>query len=549
MRKITFLFILLTSFTYGQVLSEDFESGLSLPVGWMNNDIAGGGEVWSFANTGEAIGYNPPNTLYYTDGLLAGNYAVFDSDGYGGSIAENAALESPSFDCSSLTNIQLAYNHFFTAGYAGEGFVEVYDGSTWIQVAYYTGADQAESSLGLEEINVTTHLTGVTNAKVRFRWVGDYSWGWAVDNIVVEEGPSCYEPENFTPGTVTTTSFELNWVDGGNSGTPSWEIEWGTEGFTQGTGTTVPGISSPTYTFMSLTADTTYEFYIRANCGGADGDSEWVGPIAFTSSYDCSLYGFPFSEDFSNSNAYYSCYEFENVDMDNTNWGYNNGNDFDGDTVNDPVALVWADTATSAKNDWLFLPVFSGTANADYNFIFTYNVFNNPAASASESFEIVVLDAPSSTATVQTVLATYSNVTQSGANVSDLIPNAYSNNVTYTPTSDGDFYFAIRATTPGVNSGILMFYTLDVTETLGLSDFENNEFNHFYNADTDNLTISSSNLPIEKIELYTILGQQVMTKLTSSTNEVVNLSNLNDGLYLVNIESQGKTKTFKILKH
>lgn len=129
MKNFTLLLLFISvNFAFSQVLSEDFEVGLSLPSGWTNNDIAGGGEVWTFGSGGEAVGYNPPNTIYYTDGLMAGNYALFDSDGYGGSIAEEAALESPSFNCSGLTAVQLSFNHFFTAGYGGIGYVEVYNG-------------------------------------------------------------------------------------------------------------------------------------------------------------------------------------------------------------------------------------------------------------------------------------------------------------------------------------------------------------------------------------------------------------------------------------
>jgi len=143
MKKITLLFcLLISSLSFSQIIDEDFEGGLSLPTGWTMNDIAGGGEIWTFVTGGEAVGYSPPNTFYYDFGLLAGNYALFDSDGYGGSIAENAALESPAFDASGASNVILEFNHFFTSGFGGEGYVEVFDGTSWVQVAFYTGTDQ-----------------------------------------------------------------------------------------------------------------------------------------------------------------------------------------------------------------------------------------------------------------------------------------------------------------------------------------------------------------------------------------------------------------------
>ncbi len=171
---------------FGQVvLSEDFEAGTTIPATWTNNDIAGGGEVWAIGSGANAIGYNDFGYNYGIAGM-AGNFATFDSDGYGGDIAENAALTSPIFDTTGLTTITLSFNHFFTAGYGGQGYVEVTtNGFAWAQVATFTGADASESSFGYEAIDVSTQLAGSTTAQVRFRWTGDYSWGWSFDNVSV----------------------------------------------------------------------------------------------------------------------------------------------------------------------------------------------------------------------------------------------------------------------------------------------------------------------------------------------------------------------------
>ena len=551
MKKITLLMTLVfsSSLMFGQVLSEDFEGGLVLPAGWTINDIAGGGDVWSFASGGEAVGYTAPNTIYYDNGLLFGNYALFDSDGLGNNFtAENAALESPSFNLTGASNVILSFNHFFTAGYGGQGFVEVIDGATWVQVAAYSGADQDDSSFGLEEINVTAELGGVANAQVRFRWVGDYSWGWAVDNVVVS-APSCIDPGDFLlgPNGITTTTFDLTWTDSNGPGTV-FDIEYGVAGFLPGLGTMVNDIATTSYEFTGLTADTDYEFYITANCSGGNGDSNQIGPIPFTTAYDCTLYGLPFSEDFTSSNAFGSCYEIEDTNTDGTSWGYNNGNDFDGDTVNDPVALVFPPNPTVAKDDWLFLPVFGGVANTDYELTIVYNVFDNPVA-GSESFEIVALDSPSSSATMQTVVGSFTGITQAGADVADLLPNAYTSSGTYTPTTDGDFYFAIHATTPQVSSAIFTVFSLEVTATLGLNEFEQNTFSHFYDKDLETLSIESSILPMDNIEIYSILGQSVIARPLESTEASIDVSSLNDGVYLAKVFSGENSKTIKFVKN
>lgn len=552
MKKITLLvFLLSISFSFSQVLTEDFEGGLTIPATWTNDDIAGGGETWTIATGGEAVGFAPPNTLYYTDTMMSGNYALFDSDGFGGlGPAEEAALTSPVFDCSGLTAVQLSFNHFFTAGYGGQGFVEVYDGSVWQQVAFYTGADQNASSFGAVVLDVSSDLAGVANAQVRFRWVGDYAWGWAFDDVIVEEGPSCLVPSGFAASTVTTTSFGITWTDT-NPGTPTWEIEWGTAGFVQGSGVPVTGLTTAEYTFPGLTADTTYAFYIRTNCGGTEGDSEWVGPVTFTTLFDCSTYGLPYSENWTNINAYTSCYVTEDTNTDGLSWLFNDVNDVDGDGNNDNFVNIFPQAAGVAKDDWLFTPAISGTANAEYTVTITYNAVDFQAA-ANESFDLVITDTPMSTTLNQTTIGSYSGITQSGVfgdmGGNDLITQAYTSTATYTAPADGDFHVAIHATTTAANSDVFFILSIDVTETLSVDEFDSNNFTYSYNKTTDQLTIESSNLPFDGIELYSILGQKVVSEKLSQTNEVIDLSRLTDGVYLATVTINGSSKTFKLIK-
>ena len=58
-----------------------------------------------------------------------------------------------------------------------------------------------------------------------------------------------------------------------------YEIEYGVLGFTLGSGTQI-SISSPA-NIIGLTAETTYDAYVRANCGGGDVSGGSV-PTTFT---------------------------------------------------------------------------------------------------------------------------------------------------------------------------------------------------------------------------------------------------------------------------
>ena len=84
--------------------------------------------------------------------------------------------------------------------------------------------------------------------------------------------------------------------------------------------------------------------------------------------------------------------------------------------------------------------------------------------------------------------------------------------------------------------------------TLGTNDFEKNQLTHFYNKDNDVLQIESSILTLINIEIYNLLGQSVFNKSLSGFSETVNLSSLNDGIYLLRVKAGDGEKTIKLLK-
>lgn len=84
--------------------------------------------------------------------------------------------------------------------------------------------------------------------------------------------PSSFQASNFING----TDVNLNWVAG--AGETAWQVQYGTQGFTVGTGTTV-NTTANHYTVTGLTSTNNYQFYVRSSCGGGN-YSAWTGPIA-----------------------------------------------------------------------------------------------------------------------------------------------------------------------------------------------------------------------------------------------------------------------------
>ena len=90
----------------------------------------------------------------------------------------------------------------------------------------------------------------------------------------------CGRPTSISTVNITIESVTVNWSSSETGA--SYEIQYGETGFTLGSGqvTTASGNST---TISGLTEGTTYQFYIRSNCGGND-FSDWAGPISVTTS-------------------------------------------------------------------------------------------------------------------------------------------------------------------------------------------------------------------------------------------------------------------------
>ena len=99
-----------------------------------------------------------------------------------------------------------------------------------------------------------------------------------LDDVEVRETPSCPDPSALTISNVTTSSADLSWTAGGTEA--AWNVEYGTTGFTLGTGTLTP-TTTTTISMSSLTDLTSYDVYVQADCGSGQ-TSSWIGPLTFT---------------------------------------------------------------------------------------------------------------------------------------------------------------------------------------------------------------------------------------------------------------------------
>ena len=160
-------------------IDEDFaDAGDSTPPpGWKTEIIEGDpvDDQWRFNNPKPR---SLPNTITQPA-------AIFDSDFLSDNDQkENVALESPIFDASAKSQVFLEFNQKYVGitdpDYGSEAFVEGYNGTEWKPVA-----DQVDDVTGVTRIDISKEAAGVQNAQVRFRYTGNWSQYWAIDNVKV----------------------------------------------------------------------------------------------------------------------------------------------------------------------------------------------------------------------------------------------------------------------------------------------------------------------------------------------------------------------------
>ena len=78
---------------------------------------------------------------------------------------------------------------------------------------------------------------------------------------------------------------------------------------------------------------------------------------------------------------------------------------------------------------------------------------------------------------------------------------------------------------------------------------EDNLFNNFNHYITNNQLVINASTSLENIQLYNLLGQEVISKKLSNTNETINIESLDTGIYIAKVSIQGKSKSFKIVKN
>lgn len=273
MKKITFLSLIFLNgvlLSFGQYLEEGFESSASIPAGWNVNQV-NADETWNI-NSSPALAHS------------GDNYAVVVYDP--NLNTQDESLVSPSIDLSSATNPRLIFwwntsYYWSVSPYDNYDFtVSIDDGTNVTEVFTENDEtdfdDDADSFIWFRRTVDLSSWIGQTNVKIIFNYQGVDGASLSVDQILVEETPSCEAPSGVSVTVNSLTEVTISWAAGASE--TEWTYEYGETGFTIGSGTSAT-VTTTSVDLSGLT-EQVYDIYVKANCSGGE-DSSWTDVVTW----------------------------------------------------------------------------------------------------------------------------------------------------------------------------------------------------------------------------------------------------------------------------
>ena len=607
MKKITFYVLGLLLFGFS---SNNFAQTLNQNAGWPNAN-------WTVTGT-----FNMDPTAFEADPTASANFA-FDDDDAGNPSDDDIAAESPVID---LTAAYVAGETWLTvtADYTYNDLDDTLtleywdaDGAAWVTWEQFVAtADEPQDNFcaGARDAYVSAVLniaafTGTQQSGFRYRISflddggaggGAWEWGFCFDapTITSATPPSCPDPNTLAVGSILDTSAEFSWIESGSAA--SWDIEL-VDITAAGTPTGTPtnaGVTNP-YTQMGLVELNDYEYYVRSDCGG-NGVSNWVGPMAFTTTATC--------PDPSGLNV-------TNTTINSADLGW---------TQTGPVAswdielvdITAAGTATGVATDTGVSNPFAATGltdNNDYEFYvqadcsatwigpFAFTTAAVPPVN-DDCINAIVLtpgvDYLTNPVDGSFLGATDSGFTNScgGTAINDvwysvLVPGdgnitleTGADIATATPGNDTAFevytgdcgtlvsldcdddgaatgaysFLDLTGLTPGSTLYIRLWgygddefepYSISAYNTsLSIGDFESLGFEYFPNPVKHTLSLNAQST-IQNVSVYNMLGQEVIRIAPNTIESEINMAALQSGAYFVKVTINDVTETIKIIKN
>ena len=331
-----------------------------------------------------AWGLNSSYGTYITISGKALTMNVFSTNNYWAvtppiNITSNTAMLNVDVAVAAWNSATTNYDANDTLAFA----ITTDNGTTYTTLQVFNNTEL--NALGNAYTTLSVPVSGYNGQTVRFAiFAGSAATGGdnriVIDNVSVDEAPSCPIPAGVTVSNVTATTATLTWTPGGNEN--AWDI------YVPSSSADVPVVNSDNmhsvtatpYTVSNLPSNSICTLYVRANCGNEK--SNWVSKTFTT---PCGTINVPYTENFDSysSNGYPACWSrypnYSNTSYPsvNTNSGHLSSNSL----------YFYSGTASSYMAILPELSLGQDTAMSDLWVTFYYSF--NPAYNSSNGKMIV----------------------------------------------------------------------------------------------------------------------------------------------------------------
>ncbi|MEW5675766.1 GEVED domain-containing protein [Flavobacterium enshiense] len=391
------------------------------------------------------------------------------------------------------------------------------DGSfeTTERVGYTTSSITGGGSATFQIVLACNPSLGTHRMRIRDVWntpganidpCDEYGFGETEDyNITISAPAACPQPSMLAASSVTNATASLSW----NAGCS--ETVWNLHLAPSGGGAPAGAPSNPGVTFpfnaTGLTALSSYDFYVQADCAG-NGTSAWTGPFTFTTA------------------------------------AIPPANDNCSNVVSLTPGSVFADNEVVANNVGATDSTPPAPGCASFN---GGDVWFSIAVPNSGSITIETNN-DSGSAITDTGLAVYEG-SCAGLTLLDCDDDSSADGnfslVSLTGRTPGEILYVNVWEFGGGAGGTFKISAYDASLSTG--SFDLSSFKVYPNPVKDVLNISYSST-ITSVEIFNMIGQKVNHKSLNVTQSQIDMSNLANGAYIVKINVDGLTKSIKVIK-
>lgn len=495
---------------------QNFDSSNAIPTGWTALN-GGDGNTWEIIEytTSDIMAYSGTRTASLRYGSSAhDDYLVTPAITVTAGLSDFLSFYARSRDSDYPETISLKIS---TTTPTADAFTDTLAAS----VAPASGADFYRYSYDLSAYIGQTIYIGFYSSTTDLFYID-------IDDVFNGAIPACDVPSSIVVNGVTSNSASISWMPS-FTGNASYQVEYGSTGFVQGTGTVVNS-GNMSAVLSNLNPSMAYQFYVRSNCA-ANGFSAWSSVQSFTTTC-VPIATFPYVQNFDNTTLP-SCWNNESVaGAGSATWKYviTNGNS----SISPKSAPRMAEfrTESAGERAKLLMPPLniSGLANPELRF----SLANVNWLGEVDELRIYYKSNPND-AWVQ-VGSSYMTENSSWLDVS--IPLL---------SKSANYFIAFEGASNwsrGMNIDNVLI--LDTSATLGVNDVAKNSGIKLYPNPVKDVLNINSDKKLRSVEVFSLTGQ-LLQKVDNNAKQI-NMSGLEKGVYLLRVKSEGKDESFKIIK-